>query len=162
MRQSAWYYVEMRSCTLPLITSSIEERRRVRRGSNAILRRVVCRATRYSYPLLAPVNIAPFTSSSRAATPATHAITRLACPPEVKSWPRGKFTHAREYVFHCSPLSSHFPSAILYSLYFSKVNNICASSYLERMAYIKIYLSKRFLLPQNVCNSLLLEFYISE
>jgi len=65
--------------------------------------------TRYSYPL-ASVNIAPFTSSSRAATPATHAITRLACSPEVKSRPCGKFTNAQIQYF---PLfrrhTSHFP-----------------------------------------------------
>lgn len=44
MRSSAWYNIEIRSCTPPLTTSSIEERwRRVRRGGSAILQRVVRR-----------------------------------------------------------------------------------------------------------------------
>lgn len=43
----------------------------------------------------ASASIAPFTACYPAVTPATHAITRLACPPEVKSRSGGKFNCAR-------------------------------------------------------------------
>lgn len=149
-RQSAWYYTEIRSCAPPLTTSSIEERwRRVRRGGSAILQRVVRRATRYSYPPPALVNIALFTSSSRAATPAAHAITRLACPQEVKSRPHGKFARAREYdISHCSPshVLSFSVSAILsaHSCIFPRRKRITirTTSYFAEECRRMVYINK--------------------
>lgn len=170
MRQSVWYKVEI-PLFPPLITT-------VNRGTlTSGASRGQCKPPGggspcmmwYSYPLLAPVSIAPFTSLSRAATSATHAITRLACPPEVKSRSRGKFTRARISHFPLFavtyPLISRQRDIIRCSYIFSMLMRItiCGRAYSWR--YIKIYLlnrSRHFcLFKMFICSSLFFSTFIS-